>query len=115
MVFDSGKLRNMEEQRALLESARVSRKRRSVPGANSRVRYDGRTDEIRIGNAKATVGEIISALAVNTPETVEVEREKSLNLKLSEAEHRMLKIRAAEAGTDMQSLITKVLHIYAKI
>jgi hypothetical protein len=112
MVFDGDKIRSGDEQRAMLESARVSKAARVRPGPQNRVRYDAKADVLRIGRSSATVGEVTAALAtanqggstaVSTPADIQV------LTKFTESEHRMLKVRAAEAGMSVQEYMRTIL------
>lgn len=111
LVFDAGKLRAPEEQRAILEAARVSAKRRTRPGPDGRVRYDSRTDQLRIGRSAASVGEVVMALreAAQAAQPDEADPDKAVIVKLTESEHRVLKSRAAEAGQSVQDYARAVL------
>lgn len=110
LVFDSGKLRDPNEQRAILETARVTAKKRTRPGGGGHVRYDATADVLRIGRASATVGEVMGALTLAAPsEEATDELDKVILVKVTEAEHRMFKTRAAESGLDMQVLSRRIL------
>lgn len=117
MVFDVEKVRSATEQQAIFDSTRVSAARRTRPGPDGRVRYDPKTDVIRIGRSSATVGEVLLALsekpqktASSTPQTViETELDATVMFKLKETEHRMLKVRAAEAGLTQQEFLRQIL------
>lgn len=106
MVFDGEKMRSPEEQRALLESARVTKSRRTRPGPDNRVRYDAKADLIRIGRSSATVGEVVAALtSAQQAAPFGQEMTAATLTKFTESEHRMLKQRAAEAGQTMQDFM----------
>lgn len=119
MVFDGDKIRSPEEQRATLESARVTRTQRARPGGVNRVRYDSAADVVRIGRVSATVGEVTMALA-EAAKRREPERVKAIlgaeeellpvPVHLTAAERAQLKIRAAEAGMTMQEYIRAMLN-----
>lgn len=104
LVFNNGRIRTPDEQKTTFESARIAAKRRATPGPEGRVRYDPRTDLIRVGNASATVGEILAALDSVQAGGDNEEFTKSVLVKLTETNHRLLKIRAAEAGVSMEVL-----------
>lgn len=118
MVFDGEKMRSLDEQRALLESARLSAKRRPAPGASNRVRYDAKADVVRIGRAAATVGEVSAALAEaarqREPERIKAilgaeEELAPIVVQLSKAERAQLKVRAAEADMTQQDYMRAML------
>ena len=115
LVFDGSKMRDPEEQRATLESARLTAKRRARPSPKRRVRYDEKADVIRLGTVSAYVGEVIAAIAkIEKIDRLDDENKTStIMLKLSEAEHRMLKIRIAESGESQQDYIRAVLLKYS--
>lgn len=118
MVFDGDKIRTPQEQRATLESARVTRAARVRPGAMNRVRYDARADVVRIGRSAATVGEVTTALSEaarqREPERVAaiVGAEEELApviVQLTRAERAQIKIRAAEANMSQQDYLRAML------
>lgn len=118
MVFDGDKIRSLDEQRATLEAARVTRAARVRPGAANRVRYDAKADVIRVGRVSATVGETTTALAEaarqREPERVKAivgaqEELEQVLIRMSKEEHAALKIRAVEAGMSQQDYIRAVL------
>ncbi|GLS13595.1 hypothetical protein [Hydrogenophaga electricum] len=113
LVFSGDSIRSPAEQRAVLESARVSAQRRPRPGPDSRVRYDAKADVIRIGRSSATVGEVAAAIASGAlsaehdgPAPV---LDAGMLIRLTESEHRMIKARAAEAGVSQQDLVRNML------
>lgn len=111
MVFDGDKIRSKTEQRATLESMRVRKATRTRPGPQNRVRYDPKADLLRIGRSSATIGEVTAAMAEakSADDGVTWPVDVSVLLKLTEPEHRMLKVRAAEAGKSMQEYIRTML------
>lgn len=110
IALAAGHVRRPEEQRAMLEAERMRVARRARPGANARVRYDARTDKIRIGSASAPVGEVIAAIAASahSPASDE-EADKALVIKLTETERRGLQLRAAQAGMTQQDYCRMLL------
>jgi len=116
MVFDGDKMRSVEEQRAVLESVRVSKSRRTRPGPENRVRLDAKADLLRIGRSSATVGEVIAAIAgTETSEGIEHDLTAAAWIRLTESEHRMLKARAAEAGLSAQDFARNLLRRFAAL
>lgn len=118
MVFDGDKLRSPEEQRAMLESARVTKASRVRPGAANRVRYDAAADVIRIGRVSATVGEITAALAEaarqREPSRVAAivggsEELAPVVVHLTKEERAQVKVRAAEADMTQQDYMRAML------
>ncbi len=118
MVFGAGKIRSVSEQQAILDSQRVTAKRRARPGSDGRVRYDPKTDMIRIGRAIAPVGEVISAITAHqtdaSPATDGAVTAVAM-IKLTDQEHRQLKIRAAEAGLSVQEFARRLLVKFAAL
>lgn len=122
MVFDGDKIRSPQEQRAMLESARVRKTSRVKPGAANKVRYDPKTDVIRIGKVSATVGEITAALAEAARQREQktasaiIGAEEELSptpVLLSKTERAQIKIRAAEAGMTQQDYTRAMLTLTA--
>lgn len=118
MVFDGDKIRSPDEQRATLESARVKKIARVRPGAVNKVRYDPKSDVVRIGRSSATVGEVTAALVDAAKEREHARGTAILGIeeelvqvvfRLSRAEHAQLKIRAAEAGMSQQDYTRAML------
>ncbi len=117
MVFDTEKIRSITEQRAIFDTTRVSAARRARPGQDGKVRYDSKADVLRIGRSSATVGEVLAALAVApSPSSadaskvaIETELDTPVVFKLTEAEHRMLKVRVAESGLTQQDFLRQAL------
>lgn len=112
MVFDGNKIRSGEEQRAMLESVRVSKAARVRPGSQNRVRYDAKADVLRIGRSSATIGEVTAALASSTQtnqDSVDTPADTPVAVRLTESEHRMLKVRAAEAGMTIMEYTRAIL------
>lgn len=116
MVFGDAGLRPVTEQRAMLESARVSAKRRTRPGAQ-RVRYDAASDTLRIGRASASVGEVIEAITSASKRRPALDDELSamVQTRLTQSESRMLKARAAESGLGLSEYTRRVLVTYSVI
>lgn len=110
LLITDGKIRSPEEQRAQLETARLNAARRSRPGPMSRVRYDAKSDKIRVGSTSASVGEIINAVAAaSTPPAADADLASTVMIKITESEHKALKIRAAQAGKSVQEYARSVL------
>lgn len=118
MVFAGEKLRSPAEQRAMLESVKLSKATRAKPGAVNNVRYDSKADVIRIGRTSATVGEVTAALTdvvkQREPERVKAivgsdEELEPVVVKLSKSERAQLKVRAAEANMSQQDYARAML------
>ncbi|MFV0284743.1 MAG: hypothetical protein ACK5JE_13320 [Castellaniella sp.] len=113
MVFDGDKILNGDEQRAILESRRVSKAVRVRPGSQNRVRYDAKADVLRIGRSSATTGEVSAALAEagqsRQNSVIDTPADTPVMIRLTESEHRMLKVRAAEAGMTILEYTRAVL------
>lgn len=113
MVFASEKIRSVTEQIAIFDATRASAARRTRPGPDGKVRYDSKSDLLRIGRSSATVGEIVAALAAapspssitTAAAAIETEADIPVMFKLDSAEHRMLKVRIAESGLTQQEFI----------
>lgn len=118
MVFDGDKLRSVPEQQAVLESVKVSRARRTRPGPDNRVRLDTKADLLRIGRSSATVGEVVACIAQAAPALQQhepAELSAAIMTKLTEAEARQIKVRAAEAGISQQDFVRSVLVRFAAL
>lgn len=98
VVFSGDKIRGEKEQRAVLEAQRIKKISRTRPGPQNRVRYDGKADLLRIGRSSATIGEVTAALALAESFDAGAPADVQVIVKLTESEHRMLKIRAIESG-----------------
>lgn len=111
LLVGPGKLRSVAEQKSILEAAKLATAGRQRLGATApRVRYDARTDRIMVGRASATVAEMLRAVAeaAHTP-APDADLSKSIVVKLSEAEHRGLAIRAAQASMTQQDYARALL------
>lgn len=103
-VFGPARIRDEREQEAVLVQT-VTRKqsaRAAVPAA--RVRYDAQSDQLVIGRTRVPVASLFEALAEGVDEDVAGDDEKSLVLKLTEDQHKRMRVRAAEAGASMTGL-----------
>ena len=119
MIFNGDKILSVQEQRAKLEAARVSKKMR-VKAGTCRVRYDAGADVVRVGNTSATVGEITAALSeaatrqtLTQTDVIEVQEMIPMTLRFSRTERTQLKIRAAEAGMSQEDYVRKMLALVA--
>lgn len=102
-VFAPGKLRDEKEQAAqLLQS--TTRKRKARTAAGPRVRHDTTTDQLVIGRTRISVGEVLAALVRPEDGPDDSDEVKNVMVKLSEAEHRALRIRSAEGGASQTAL-----------
>lgn len=110
LLIGPGGLRSVEEQRAQVESAKVTKARSTRLATESRVRFDPKTDTIRIGNVKAPAGEVIGAIAAAAhPPAQDVEMTAGLVVKMTEVEHKALKLRATQAGMSLQAYARALL------
>lgn len=114
LLIGPGHIRSTEEQRAQLEAERVAAARRRRPAQRARVRYDARADVIRVGNASASVGEILQALTDATAgqdigDATADDLTAGIVAKLTPAEHKQLKIRATEADLSLQDYCRRLL------
>ena len=112
LVVGPGKLRSPTEQRAVLESARLAASQRQLSRAVDapRVRYDPKTDKIRVGKTSASVAEVVKALAAAASmPSAEAELEKTVLVKLTAVEHKGINIRAAQAGMTQQDYCRMLL------
>lgn len=113
IVFGDDKIRTLTEQQAIFDTARLSVARRVPPGQDGRVRYDPKTDMVRIGRSSATVGEVLAALASAVPPSSVLSSDDDVfqqtAIKLPDATFRKLKIRIAESGMTQQEFIEKLL------
>lgn len=111
LVIGPGRLRSADEQRAILEDAKLSATRKRQTGAvPPHVRYDPKTDKIRVGAASAPVAEVLQALAAAAKVPMDVaDLDKAIIVKLSESEHKALNIRAAQAGMTQQAYARMLL------
>lgn len=111
LVFDEGRLRTADEQRAILDSAKIATRRREM--APRRVGLDPRSGQLRIGRTRVPVGEVMAALAAAVPEVEDIaaddEGAKMIPVRLTAEEHQALKIRAAEGGLSLQRLVRVAL------
>lgn len=110
LLVGAGKLRSPVEQRGQLESARLTASKRTRLSNAAHVRYDAKSDKIRVGGASAQVAEVLKALAdaAHAP-AAGADLEKSVIVKLTIAEHKGLGIRAAQAGMTQQDYCRMLL------
>lgn len=109
-MFAPGRLRDASEQEAVLVQT-VTRKRAAravVPTA--KMRYDAQSDTLIINRQRVPVSSICEALAASIGDGEAGEEEgKSVLLKISDEQHRCLRIRAAESGSSMAGLVKMAL------
>ncbi|GEM_PF-515399 len=108
IVFDAGKVRDLDEQRSIIDSVRMKRANRGSKKTiqTDKIRIDRVKREIRVGKVRLTVPEILSALGEMFPLSVAPEGEtKQYWFYLTEEEHRALRIRAAETGMSGSKLV----------
>lgn len=102
-VFAPGKLRDEQEQSAVLMQT-TTRKRQARVAAGPRVRFDPATDHLVIGRTRISAGEVLAALVQSSDAVEDGDDVKTVLIKVSETEHRALRMRAAEGGSGMAAL-----------
>lgn len=115
-VFGPDRLRPIEEQIVIVEGRRAASPANPTPVVRSTlVRADVRNNCLRVRNTRLPVADVVAALAelrdagdgvVADHDSIE---EKTVIVKLSEEEHRRLKIHAAESGTTLIALVRRAL------
>ncbi|MDR2128079.1 MAG: hypothetical protein LBP52_03295 [Burkholderiaceae bacterium] len=117
-VFTGERIRSAEQQKALLVSATTKHSLRTLPGNGKRVRYDPQRDLIFIGRSSASIGEVVAALTegADLMAGAAIKGEtKNFPIKITEAQHRMLKVRAAEAGLSTHEFLEKLICRFAAV
>lgn len=109
-VFAANHVRTAPEQAAFLEDFRRRPKVAKKP-KKSRVRADAARGGIVVGRSFAPVDEVLAALADLGAADYDddLDGEATLVVKLSEAEHRQLKVRAAKGNSSMARLVRRAL------
>ncbi|MCE4291779.1 hypothetical protein ABQW67_20130 [Xanthomonas hortorum] len=72
--------------------------------ARGSARYDAQSDQLVIGRTRVLVAAVFEALAQGIDEDVSGDEDKTVLLKLTEEQHKRLRVRAAEASTTMNGL-----------
>src|SRR5690606_12237005 len=107
-VFAPGKLRDEKEQAAQLLQT-TTRKRKARTAAGPRVRHDAATDQLVIGRTRISVGEVLAALVQPSDAVDDADDVKSVLVKISEDDHRALRMRSAEGGIGQAALAKMAL------
>lgn len=116
MVFEQGRIRTIDEQRAVLESRRVASRRRHAASPDGRVQYDPKADTVKIGRAVAKLSEVLVAVCdVHYQVTPPAEAAAAVLIKLEDSEHRRIKAMAAEQGVSLQDLVRGILVKFANL
>ena len=109
LIFVRDHIRTVEEQIAVLE-ARPQADAATVPASRAKVQADRKRGGIQIGRVFAPANEVTTALAeLVGPDSDETDRTATVNLKLTEEEHRRLKTRSAEIDVPMGTLVRRAL------
>ena len=113
MVFDEGRIRGADEQRTIAE-ARAFAKRTTTVRSSGTIVADPKTGMLKVGRTKLTSGDVMAALvelseASRDNLSESGEKEKTLILKLTEAEHRKLRVMAAEKNITLDSIFRMAL------
>lgn len=108
LVFDIGRIRNTDEQRAILDSRQLSPSRRTK---NRPITIDRAEGTAKIGRQKIKLSDLFAAIAESsTPsEDIPKNERKSVMIFLSESEHRALKSNAALSGRTMEDIVRSTL------
>jgi hypothetical protein len=110
-VFDDGRIRSIDEQRSIIDSARTSAARRQRPTQSDKIKIDRKTGGLRVGRTAVSIGELLSALAeLSSPaEDIPEKDQAKLVISVSKDELKAIKIHAAEGDSTMQKLVRGVL------
>lgn len=111
-VFQRDRIRTEAEQVSVLESRRERAAREPQRDADARrVRPDRQRDGVMVGRVFAPTAEVLAALCELRPETDESDRSSTLVVKLTDDEHRRLKVKAAESGRSIQDIARAALRL----
>lgn len=103
-VFGPARIRDEREQEAVLVQTVTRKKAAPSAAPRSRMRYDAQSDQLVVGRTRIAVASLFEALATGVDEDVAGDDDKTLLLKLTEEQHRRLRVRAAESGASMTAL-----------
>lgn len=111
-VFGPARIRDTREQEAvLLQTVTRKKSSRAAAGSAKRVRFDPASDALVIGRSRVPVAEVLGAIASAEfgDEESDEASEKVVMLKLTESQHRQLRVRSAESGQSMTALAKMAL------
>lgn len=109
-VFDRGRLRSDGEQRDwLAQKAREAAARAPRAPRRGKARADRDRGEVVVGRSRAPLADVLAALADLRPAGEEGDRTEQVVVPLTEAEHRHLKVTAAQGDTTMTELVRRAL------
>lgn len=107
-LFHRGRLRPLDEQSNILRDRRG--KRRPAETATGKIRADRKRGGLMVGRTLLDPTEVLAGLATlheESPaddESEPVKRTKVIGIKLTEEEHKRLRVRSAETDIDMEEL-----------
>lgn len=112
LVFTAGRIRPLEEQATILDDRPV---RKTSTRTIGKIKVDAKRGVLKIGYTKITPDEARAALAELSVGEMEIDESqddgaKMLAVKLTEDQHRRLKMHAAERGIPMNVLALRALH-----
>lgn len=118
-LFAKDHIRDEQEQVLLLEQSRQTPGKESRHKNFGKIRVNYRDKTVTVGRYSIDVPNLLSALAElresdNLPEDKDGET-KQIPVPFSEAEHRRLRIKAAESGRTMGNLVRDALRAYGLI
>lgn len=106
----SGVIRDEVGQIAVLESRFARPKQQAKPTATGRCRADRKTGTVRVGRYVVPASDLVAALADLRDEDEDTaDADKTIPVMLTEAQHRKLRVRAAEGGKSMADLVRTAL------
>lgn len=114
-VFAPGRLRDAREQEAVLVQTITRKRAARATAAPPRIRYDVESDTLIIGRQRVPVSSLYEALAAEIDDDIASDGDKTVMLKITDEQHKRLRIRAAESGATMTALIKTALRRAALI
>lgn len=108
-VFGPARIRDQREQEAVLVQTVTRKKAARAAAPQARVRFDAQSDQLVIGRTRLPVASVFEALAADADEDVTGDDDKLINIKLTDEQHKRLRVRAAESGSTMAGLIKLAL------
>ena len=119
-VFGPDRIRPIEEQIVVVEAKRATAAApRPKPDASRLVQADRRNNCLKVRHTRIPVADFLAAAAELRGDASEDEPEdaetKTAVLRVTDAEHRRLKVLAAESGTTVTTLIRRALIAYGLI
>lgn len=110
-IFADGWVRKPEEQRAVIALRRNSSQSPRLGGKPKKIGIDRKTGTIKIGRTRVQPGDLLAVLCDLYPDTEsDADRDKAIPIRLTDAEHRRLKITAAESGQTVDRLLRLAAH-----